>query len=73
MQKPYKAQSNLMGPCGPCCFINLTGKKGSAKLEKDLSKTGRFKPFDGTMYTGFLEWGKKYNFIIIDNKIVKIK
>jgi hypothetical protein len=61
MQKSYKAKSKLAGPCGPCSFINLTGIKGSPKKEEELSKTGRFKPFRGTMYTGFLEWGKRYN------------
>lgn len=77
MQKPYKAKSNMLGPCGPCAFINLTGKKGSAKLEVSLSKIGRFKPFGGTEYTGFLEWGTKYNLPIevyttsksVDNKM----
>ncbi|MBU0907799.1 MAG: hypothetical protein KKD18_00855 [Nanoarchaeota archaeon] len=61
MRKPYKAQSKLLGPCGPCCFINLTGMKGSPKKEIELSKIGRRKPFGGTDYTGFLEWGKKHN------------
>jgi hypothetical protein len=61
MKKPYKAQSKLLGPCGPCCFINLTGIKGSPRKEIELWKIGRFKPFRGTMYTGFLEWGKRYN------------
>jgi hypothetical protein len=61
MQKWYKAKSNLVGPCGPCSFINLSGIKGNVKKEKELSKLGRFKPFGGTEYTGFLEWGNKYN------------
>lgn len=61
MRKPYKAQSKLLGPCGPCCFINLTGMKGSPEKEVELSKAGRRKPFKGTDYTGFLEWGEKYN------------
>lgn len=61
MFKPYKSTSKLLGPCGPCTFINLTGRKGSARLELELNKIGRFKPFEGTEYTGFLEWGKKYD------------
>ncbi|MFH1803226.1 MAG: hypothetical protein ABH864_07325 [archaeon] len=35
--------------------------KGSPKKEVELSKIGRRKPFGGTDYTGFLEWGEKYN------------
>jgi len=47
--------------CGPCSFINLTGIKGNKKLEENLSKEGKLKPFRASSYTAFLIWGNKYN------------
>jgi hypothetical protein len=46
--------------CGPCSFINLTGIKANKKIENELSKTGRLKPFQVTVYTAFLIWAEKY-------------
>lgn len=46
--------------CGPCSFINMTGMKGSKKLENQLSSIGRLKPFLISDYTSFLLWAEKY-------------
>ena len=60
-EKCYKSANEIIGPCGPCSFINLIGLKGSPKLEKDLQKIGRLKPFYPSDFTSFLVWAKKYN------------
>ncbi|MBI2629642.1 hypothetical protein HYW76_00925 [Candidatus Pacearchaeota archaeon] len=51
----------LRGTCGPCSFINLIGLKGNIKIEEQLSKIGRLKPFLITDWTSFLIWAEKYN------------
>ena len=33
--------------------------KGSEKLENELSKTGKLKPFKASSYTAFLTWADK--------------
>lgn len=59
--KIYISKSGIIGPCGPCSFINLTGIKGSSKLEKELSELGRLKPFYLSTYGAFLVWGEKFH------------
>jgi hypothetical protein len=51
---------DIIGPCGPCSFINLIKAKGSFELEKKLSEIGRIKPFYLNDYTSFLIWGNKF-------------
>jgi len=46
--------------CGPCSFINLTCIKGSKRLENELAKTGKLKPFQVSGYSAFLYWANKY-------------
>jgi hypothetical protein len=46
--------------CGPCSSINLTGIKGSKKVETWLAKNGKLKPFKASSYTAFLVWADKY-------------
>ena len=57
--KAYVSKSKIVGPCGPCSFINLTGIKGSIKLEKELAEIGRIKPFHASSYTAFLSVNKE--------------
>ncbi|MFH1500802.1 MAG: hypothetical protein ABIE22_02545 [archaeon] len=59
--KIYTAKSKIIGPCGPCSFINLTGLKGTAKLEEQLAELGRLKPFHASTYSAFLVWMGKYH------------
>ena len=54
-------KSEVVGPCGPCPFINLVGIKGSFNLEKKLAQAGRLKPFHISDYTSFLVWGEEFN------------
>jgi len=58
--KPYK--ENLRNTCGPCSFINLVGIKGSIVKERKLMKTGRIKPFHGSLYNSFLVWADKFGY-----------
>lgn len=58
--KPYVSAKKIIGPGGPCSFINLTGLKGSPRFEKKLSEIGRLKPFHASTYSAFLEWAEKY-------------
>jgi rRNA-processing protein FCF1 len=50
----------IIGPCGPCSFINLTRTKGSFEFEKELAEKGRLRPFHASGYTAFLVWGHLY-------------
>jgi len=56
----YRSSNKIIGPCGPCSFINLIGLKGSPKLERELQESGRMKPFYATNFTSFLVWAEKY-------------
>ena len=56
----YRSANKIIGPCGPCTFINLIGLKGDPKLEKKLQKIGRIKPFYASDFTSFLVWAEKY-------------
>ena len=53
-------KKEIVGPCGPCSFINLIKAKGSFDLEKKLAEIGRLKPFHACEYTSFLIWGNKF-------------
>jgi hypothetical protein len=53
-------KSEIIGPCGPCTFINLIDLKGSFELEKKLASSGRLKPLYMSDFTSFLLWAKKY-------------
>lgn len=59
-EKCYISAKKIIGPCGPCSFINLIGLKGSAKLEEELSELGKLKPFNLSDFTSFLLWSNKY-------------
>lgn len=56
--KVYKSKGRFN--CGPCSFINLIGLKGSIRLENQLAKEGKLKPFKASSYTAFLIWSDKY-------------
>ncbi|MEI7718704.1 MAG: hypothetical protein WCI72_02460 [archaeon] len=58
-------KKEIIGPCGPCTFINLIGLKGSFKLEKRLVELGRLKPFYASNISSFILWAKKYKKEII--------
>lgn len=51
----------IIGPCGPCSWINLLELKGSFELEKELAEIGRLKPFYASSFISFLLWAEKYN------------
>jgi hypothetical protein len=53
-------KNEIIGPCGPCSFINLTKAKGSFEFEKRLAEMGRLKPFHASGYTAFLIWADKF-------------
>ncbi len=53
-------QKEIIGPCGPCAFINLIQMIGSFELEKQLAEMGRIKPFHACNHLAFLIWGKKF-------------
>jgi len=53
-------KNEIIGPCGPCSFINLIGIKGSFELEKELAEIGRMKPFYASNFTSFLIWGEHF-------------
>lgn len=53
-------KKEIIGPCGPCSFINLTRAKGNFEFEKKLAEMGRLKPFHASGYTAFLVWGNKF-------------
>lgn len=53
-------KKEIIGPCGPCSFINLTKAKGNFEFEKKLEEIGRLKPFHTSGYTSFLIWGNKF-------------
>jgi len=57
--KPYITSLNVN--CGPCSFINLTEIKGSKKIEEDLAKIGKLKPFKISDWTSYLIWADKYH------------
>lgn len=50
----------IIGPCGPCSWINLLELKGSFELEKELAEIGRLKPFYASTFISFLLWAQKY-------------
>ena len=54
-------KNEIIGPCGPCSFINLVGLKGSFELEKELAEMGRMKPFYASNFTSFLIWAEHFN------------
>jgi len=53
-------KKEIIGPCGPCSFINLIKIKGNFELEKELAEIGRLKPFHACEYTAFLIWANKF-------------
>ena len=58
-------KKEIIGPCGPCTFINLIGLKGNFELEKELVESGRLKPFYASNISSFILWAKKYKKEII--------
>lgn len=52
--------NEIIGPCGPCSFINLINLNGCFELEKELSQMGRLKPFFASNFTSFLIWSNYY-------------
>ena len=54
-------KKEIVGPCGPCSFINLVGLEGSFELEKRLSEMGRMKPFWASDFTSYLIWAEYFN------------
>jgi len=54
-------KDEIIGPCGPCSFINLIGLDGSFELEKKLAEMGRMKPFYASNFTSFLIWSEYFN------------
>jgi hypothetical protein len=57
----YLSANKIIGPCGPCSFINLVGLSGKPELEQELAEEGRLKPFYASDFTSFLLWADKYN------------
>ena len=53
-------RNEIIGPCGPCSFINLVKLKGSFKLEKKLAQMGRLRPFYASDFTSFLIWAEHF-------------
>lgn len=66
-------RDEIIGPCGPCSFVNLVGLEGSFDLEKKLAEMGRLKPFHISNFTSFLIWakyyGKDFRIVVSDTKI----
>ena len=57
--------NEIIGPCGPCSWINLLGLKGSFDLEKELAEIGRLKPFYASTFVSYLLWAEKYGVDVI--------